>query len=285
MNNMNSKYDSKDILHVKNGDVEYLQFKRLNEYSDRLFHAITLRHGGVSKDEYNSLNFRSSGKDSKENVIRNLDIFCDKVNITKNDIYKATQAHTSNILILDDSNKEKYRYENFCDEEYDGYLTNTVGIGTLVTVADCNCIIIYDPVNNVIANVHSGWKGTIGKIYKNAINLMITKYNSNVENLIFCFGPSIRKCCFSSMEDIFKKKFTDIWKDENEYISYKGERFFIDLVYIITKDLLELGFKKENIIDSKICTMCHSDDFFSNRASRKNNYDDFGTLACITKLI
>ena len=28
-----NKYDSDEILHVKNGDVEYLQFKVLNEYN------------------------------------------------------------------------------------------------------------------------------------------------------------------------------------------------------------------------------------------------------------
>lgn len=195
------------------------------------------------------------------------------------------QAHTSNILILDNKNKEEYKFKNFNEDEYDGYITNTVGIGTLVTVADCNCIVIYDPVNNVVANVHSGWKGTVAKIYENAINLMQKKYNSKMEDIIVCFGPSIRKCCFSSKENSFKERFTSIWKNESEYISYKEDRFFIDLVYVITRDLLELGIKEENIIDSKICTMCNSNDFFSNRANKKRNSDEFGTFALVTMLI
>ena len=45
-----NKYDSDEILHVKNGDVEYLQFKVLNEYNIK--HCITLRHGGASDGEY-----------------------------------------------------------------------------------------------------------------------------------------------------------------------------------------------------------------------------------------
>lgn len=280
-----SNFNNEEILHVKKGDFEYLQFKKLNKYSDRLFHAITLRHGGVSSGEYNSLNFRVSGKDSKENVLKNLNIVCEKTNIDNEKIYKAMQAHTSNILILDNKNKEEYKFKNFNEDEYDGYITNTVGIGTLVTVADCNCIVIYDPVNNVVANVHSGWKGTVAKIYENAINLMQKKYNSKMEDIIVCFGPSIRKCCFSSKENSFKERFTSIWKNESEYISYKEDRFFIDLVYVITRDLLELGIKEENIIDSKICTMCNSNDFFSNRASKKRNSDEFGTFALVTMLI
>ena len=114
---------------------------------------------------------------------------------------------------------------------------------------------------------------------------MQKKYNSKMEDIIVCFGPSIRKCCFSSKENSFKERFTSIWKNESEYISYKEDRFFIDLVYVITRDLLELGIKEENIIDSKICTMCNSNDFFSNRASKKRNSDEFGTFALVTMLI
>lgn len=285
MNNIKNKYDSEKILHIKNGNLEYIQFKRLNEYADRLFHAITLRHGGVSKEEYSSLNFRTSGKDSKENVLKNLEIFCNKVNINKDNIFKSKQAHTSNILILDDYNKEKYRFDSFCEDEFDGYITDIKNIGTLVTVADCNCIIIYDPIKNVVSNIHSGWKGTVNKIYMNAIDLMIDKYSSNVGDLIFCFGPSIRKCCFSSKEESFKEKFINVWENQDNYMYYKGDRFFIDLIYVITEDLLKKGLKEENIIDSNICTMCNSIDFFSNRASKRKDSSEFGTIASITSLI
>ncbi|MDD3303830.1 MAG: peptidoglycan editing factor PgeF [Clostridia bacterium] len=284
MSRIEKDYTNHEVTHIKKGDIEYLQFKKLNEYSDKLFHAITLRHGGVSANEYTSLNFRSTGYDSKENVLKNLARICDATDINKNKIYKGKQAHTSNILLLNNDNKEPYQYENFCEEEYDGYVTNIVEIGTLVTVADCNCIILYDPVNNVIANIHSGWKGTIEKITIKAINLMIQQYHSKVEDLICCFGPSIRKCCFSSEEQSFQEKFTTIWKNEEEYITHQGKRFYIDLIYVITKDLLKIGLKNENIVDSHICTMCHSDDFFSNRACKKQNFKDFGTLASITML-
>ena len=35
---------------------------------------------------------------------------------------------------------------------------------------------IYDSKKEVIGNIHSGWKGTLNKILRNAINLFVDKY-------------------------------------------------------------------------------------------------------------
>lgn len=281
------EYIDKNVTLAKKGDVCYLQFNILNKYSDKLRHCITLRHGGVSKYPVSSLNFRTAGKDSRENVTKNLDIICNTVGFDRKNIYKASQNHTDNILILDNKNKKRYFFDNYSTDEYDGYITNNKDIATLVTTADCNPIIIYDTKKNIIANIHSGWAGTIKKIYLKAIRILQDKFHSNVEDLVVCIGPSIRKCCFSSEEEHFKKKFTEVWGNETDYISYEqdNKRFHIDLVYVIKKDLQEYGIKEENIIDCEICTMCNSDDFFSYRTATKEKYDDYGLMATIIELI
>ena len=197
-------YNSSEMIHIKNGDLEYLKFKILEKYKDKINHVITLKHGGVSQGEIASLNFRTVGNDKKENNIKNLDIICKELEIKTVDVHKACQDHTSNILIINNENKEKYIYDKFNKEKYDGYITNESNIATLVTTADCNPIIIYDPIKNVLANVHSGWKGTIKKIYLNAIDLMINKFNSNIEDVIFCIDVSIKKCCFLCKDENYK---------------------------------------------------------------------------------
>lgn len=280
-------YTDKNVTLIKKGDVYYLQFNILNKYSDSLRHCITLRYGGVSDFPVSSLNFRVAGKDKVENVTKNVQIISSKVGFDKNNIFKAKQNHTDNILILDNENKEKYHFDSFSNEEYDGYITNNKNIAILVTTADCNPIIIYDIKKNIVANIHSGWAGTIKKIYLKAVKILQSKFNSNLEDLVVCIGPSIRSCCFSSEEESFKKKFTSIWENEKEYIYYEesSNRFHIDLVYVIKKDLQEYGIKKENIVDCNICTMCNSDDFFSYRIATKEKYDDYGLMATITELV
>ena len=159
------KYSNDIMLHERKGNIEYLRFKILDKYNDKLNHIITLRHGGVSENDVSSLNFRTVGNDLKENNLKNLKLVCDNIlNIDTKNVHKAKQAYTNNILILNNKNKNSYSFDMFSEEEYDGYVTNEKNIATLVTTADCNPIIIYDPVKNILANVHSGWKGTIKKV-------------------------------------------------------------------------------------------------------------------------
>lgn len=279
-------YNCKEMIHIKDGNVEYLKFKKLEKYNKNINHVITLRHGGVSDYPIESLNFRTVGNDKKENVVRNINIICDKIGIDKENVYKARQNHTSNVLILDESNKNKYLFEKYSNEEFDAYVTNCRNIATLITTADCNPIIIYDPKKNVLSNVHSGWKGTLKKVYLNAIDVMIDRFNSNVEDLIFCIGPSIKKCCFTSKEKEFKEKFTSTWDEEEKYIYYEegSDIFHIDLAYVIKEDIIKRGIKKENIAICDICTMCNNNDFYSYRMAIQRNFNDYGTFATIAYL-
>ncbi|MEG1344895.1 MAG: laccase domain-containing protein [Clostridia bacterium] len=116
---------------------------------------------------------------------------------------------------------------------------------------------------------------------------MVEKYDCNVSDIIVCIGPSIRDCCFTSQEESFKQKFTDVWKEEEEYIYYDNkvaDKFHIDLVYILKKDLINRGLKDTNIVIANICTRCNFSDFFSNRYFKQNEYKDFGTFATIAYL-
>ena len=280
-----SDFNNKDLIHIKEKRVEYLKFRALEKYNNKIEHLITLRHGGVSKGIYSSLNFRTVGNDDIKNVFKNLEIVSNILNVDKNSICKAHQAHTDKILILDNNNKERFLFKNLSFEEYDGYITNKSNIYSLVTTADCNPVIIYDPILNIVSNIHSGWKGTLKNISKKAAIIMHENFNSNYNDMIVCIGPSIRSCCFTSKEKAFKKKFVELFQNEKDYIKKDNKRYYhFDLSYIITSSLLELGVKKENIFDSNICTCCNKEDFFSYRNANNNKEDDYGTFATIVGL-
>lgn len=263
---------------VKKDKLEYITFNVLNKYNIK--HGFFLKNGGVSKGVYDSLNFRLYGKDNIEDVFKNFEIV--KKELMFNEVYKAKQNHTDNILILDNNNKDKYTINKINQEEYDAYITN-LSLPTIVTTADCNAIIIYDPINKVVANIHSGWKGTILQIYLKVCNILKKKFNSNYSDLIVCIGPSIRKCCFTSKEESFKNKFTKVWDYENKYIDLIEDTYHIDLLYVIKKDLTNLGIKAENIYDCNICTLCN-DNCFSYRRCLRNKDLDYGTMGCFVSL-
>lgn len=279
---MSNKFDNDEIVHIKcDNNLEYIQFKILNKYNVK--HCITLRHGGKSEGEYASLNFRTLGNDKIDNVLENLNIVKNKLNFGT--ICKARQDHTDKVIEINAENYKEYEFVTQNQELVDGYITSQKNIATLITTADCNPIIIYDTNKNVIANVHAGWKGVINKIYINAINIMIDKYNSRIEDLVVCIGPSIRKCCFTSKEESFKEKFRTVFNYNEEYLTYEDkETFHIDLISILKHEFNAVGIENKNIHVADICTRCNTDDFYSYRYCVQNGKKDYATMATIVEL-
>ena len=91
---------------------------------------------------------------------------------------------------------------------------------------------------------------------------MVEEYNCNPSDIICCICPSIRKCHFEvekEVKDLFEKKFTDL-ENLNDIIEEKEpyKKWNIDTVLINQMILEKIGIKKENIIDSGICSVCNS---------------------------
>lgn len=80
---------NKNIIHVKNGDIEYLQFRRLLEYQDSLTHAY-----GIKKLDY---------RNHLENTaITSYKALFEKLDIDLSTLVKPTQEHTNNIIRIDE---------------------------------------------------------------------------------------------------------------------------------------------------------------------------------------
>jgi len=131
-------------------------------------------------------------------------------------------------------------------------------------------LLFYDPVKNVIANCHSGWKGTLQRISVKTVKNMQEKYGCNVKDIICCISPSIRKCHFEvekDVKDLYQNEFKDIENlDEVIEETIKDEKWHIDTVLINKVLLKRLGLTEENIIDSGICSVCNKEIIHSYRA-------------------
>lgn len=174
------------------------------------------------------------------------------------------QTHTNNVVAI--------TLDNLDDElnDVDGVITDLKGVALTIATADCQNIFIYDKKKEVIANIHSGWKGTLNKILRNTIVKLVDVYRCEVQDLIVCIGPSILKCCFEvdrDVVDMFRKEFKDIEDTISLGEIKEGkQKYYIDTVDINRKELIDLGVPKENIIVSDICTKCSSDKYHSYRA-------------------
>lgn len=250
---MKEDLSNENVIHVKKQDAQYIQFRKLLEYKDKINHCYTMK---------------TSNNDYKEDDGQNYKKLCEYLNFDYKKIKRIeNQIHSNFVEKVDDVNKV---YTNI-----DGLISDRPGVSLWLRYADCTPIYLYDTKKNIIGNIHSGWKGTVQKIAKVSVEKMIKEYGSNPEDIICAFGPNIAKCHFKVDEDvknIFEETFSYM---NNKNIISIGEveegkqKYYIDTNLINRNLLKEVGVKDENIIESKICTVCNHDKFYSYRKDKE----------------
>ena len=263
---------NENIIHVNKNGVQYIQFRKLLEYSDIIRNAYSL--GTDVNFRTAKVNKQKLSKNEYELAINSYKNLCDSIGSNYINTVKTNQNHTDTIKIANKKIKEDE--PDFNLEEYketDGIVTNKKNLILSTTNADCILLLLFDPIKKVIANVHSGWRGTLQRISTKAIEKMEKEYNCNPKDIICCICPSIRKCHFEvekEVKDMFEEEFRNIIEKNNiitEIISSK--KWTIDTVLINQIILEEKGLKKENIIDSKICSVCNSNLIHSYRIEKE----------------
>lgn len=261
---------NENVIHVKKDGIEFLQFRRLLEYKEIINHAYSLgtnlnfRTAKANKEQLPSDIFEKNCRDYKN--------LCEIIGENYINVVKANQEHTKNVQVVDekinidtpDFNLSKYNAT-------DGLVTNKSNIVLATTNADCILLLFFDPVKKVIANTHSGWRGTLQRISVETVNKMVENFNCNPKDIICCICPSIRKCHFevdSDVKDLFEKEFSEL-KNIIEFDKNKN-KWYIDTILINEKILENAGLKKQNIIDSGLCSVCNSELIHSYRVEKEN---------------
>lgn len=248
--------NNEKIIIKSENEIEYIQFRKLLELGIK--HAYTLKGDG--------LNFRSSAKEQQSSYEK---IFT-AVGLDINTKVKPNQHHTSNVRCIE----KVMTLEELVD--VDGLITNKSNLALVTTNADCILFFMYDPNKKVIANIHSGWKGTFQKIAEKTIIKMQINYGCNPKDILIFINPSIRKCHFEVDEDVMNlcKEIFDFTGKTDEFIE-KGtikeglQKYYIDTIYINKILFKNLGIKEENIIDCEICSVCDKEKIHSYRAEGK----------------
>jgi len=131
--------------------------------------------------------------------------------------------------------------------ESDALITTTKNLGLAISSADCPAIFIYDPKEEVIAAVHSGWKGTEKKILMKTIQKLKNDFNSDASNLICYIGPSISQKNYEVGEEVAAKF-------GKEFILNNENKFYLNLYGVNYKMLVDEGIKEVNIQVSSLCS-------------------------------
>jgi len=192
-------------------------------------------------------------------VRENRESFLKELSIEYRDLVCAKQVHASTVKYVQEADKGKgaLSYENAVSDT-DALITNKKDLPLSIFTADCLSVFLYDPKTHSIGLVHAGWRSSKDNIAVKAVKLMQEEFNTKAQDLCAGFGPAIKDCCYEvggEVADFFAP----------EYLIKRGGRYYLDLTGVNKKQLLTQGVKDKNIFDHKICTACHSEEFFSYR--------------------
>ena len=180
-----------------------------------------------------------------------------QLGISLQDMVKTKQRHTARIKIVTHENGGD-GILRLLDENnpYDGLITNEKNLLLCTVEADCVPVYFYDSVKEVIAMVHSGWKGTVQKISEVAIQKMRDTFGSTPADIMVAIGPHICKDCYEVGQDVFDEFANAFAKEEIEKIfSRKNEeKYLLNLQEAVTLTLLKNGILEKNIFPTSVCT-------------------------------
>ena len=242
----------------------FIQYPNLSQHH-QLRHATFTRHGGVSLAPYDSLNVSDAVGDSVKNVAQNLMIIKRSMDVPR--ILSTRQSHGTEILIAGEDTTETAA----AARQADAMITNSVDTGLMIKQADCQAVILFDPRENVIANVHCGWRGNVGNILGRVVRAMTDHFHCRSGDLVAAIGPSLGPCCaeFVTHKEIFPPDFDEFKVSENHF----------DLWRLSSHQLVMEGVDSRNITVSAICTRCDMDRFFSYRGEGVTGR--FGTVVML----
>jgi len=137
--------------------------------------------------------------------------------------------------------------------EGDAVITNSRDVMIAVKVADCAGVLLWDPVNNAIGAVHSGWRGTAQNILAEAIRAMTLHYGTQPEQLNMWISPHATGERYEVGEDVHSALSAFCKPHPN----HEGKWLF-DNAIALTAQANEAGVRKENIRVDEACTMIDS---------------------------
>ena len=214
--------------------------------------AVTSRAGGVSAAPYDLLNLSFGVGDADENVRENRQRL--KAALDVSVLASARQVHGDQVWVIDGPLAQDTELAG-----YDALVTDQAGIGLLIQQADCQAVLLHDPVRRVVANIHAGWRGSVAGIIGKTIRIMTERFGTDPADLVAGISPSLGPCCAE-----FVNYHLELPQSLHGY-QVASNRF--DFWAISRDQLTEAEVLSSRIEIASICTKC-SPDYFSFRRER-----------------
>ena len=188
------------------------------------------------------------------------------MNINTHQLAIPQQIHSANVEIV---NKPGI-YRNT-----DALITNNKNIVLTIQTADCFPIFVFDPYKDIIAIIHSGWRGTAQNIAGKSIAIMIERYKCKARDILTAIGPGIQ-------QDNYQVDNQTASHFEKKYIKSDGDNHYkLDIQGTIIDQLIKTGIMIDHIEYDTRCTFANEDLFYSYRRDGQKSGRMMGIISLL----
>jgi YfiH family protein len=198
----------------------------------------------------------------------NIDLFASDLGVDPARLVRARQVHGNAVIVVDGNAVTVLdARENLPREpaDADAIVTTAPSTACAVQIADCVPILIAG--SSAVAAVHAGWRGTAAGVAAQAVRALAA-LGSEPSTLVAAIGPSIAPCCYqvdARVRDAFAQS---AHADAAlEGFAPDGEGHWrLDVALINRRILEQCGVPASQIHESRLCTACDLERFYSYRA-------------------
>ena len=245
---------------IKNG-VTFLTTDILSDSG--IVHGFSTRLGGVSPAPWDSLNLDDRRGDDHANVQENFRRLCAALDMDVRRVVLSRQVHRDDVRVVTtaDCGKGLWRPQDY--DSADALITAVPGVPLVVFSADCNVILLHDPVRRVVGAAHAGWRGTAAGIAGKTVRAMCETYGCTPADIRAAVGPAIGQCCFETDGDVPEALRRALGREAEPFMTWNGRKWHIDLKAVNALWLQKAGVQHIDICED--CPCCRTDLYWSHR--------------------
>ena len=243
--------------------MEFEYFTSLRDIPG-LRHAITTRHGGVSGVPFDSLNLGLHVGDDALQVLVNRRLVAEALGFDEADAVWAQQVHGADSRSVSPADRGRgSRDYSDAIRDSDALICANSNTPCWILVADCAPVLLVHPGVQVLATVHAGWRGALGRIGSRTLAKMAAEFGGEASEVLAGIGPCLCVKCLEVGEEVALA--AENAGASSGVVRAGFEKPHLDLRRILLDDLKSAGVREANVEVSGECPRCASDKYFSHR--------------------
>ena len=233
-------------------------------------HSFFTRPGGLSLGIYAGLSAGLGSDDERDHVVENRRRMAEELGVGAAMLASPHQVHSPDVVVTNTAWNSGGVAER---PKADGIVTTKPGLAIGIFTADCGPVLFADGEAGVIGACHAGWKGALGGVLENTIEVMCEN-GAERANITAILGPTISQKNYQ-VGPGFPDPFLEQSPDNASYFasSDKPDHYQLDLTGYIVDRIARTGVKSASV---ERCTYEEEDNFYSYRRTTHRREADYG---------